>query len=100
VRKFVVHHEAKAELRKSREWYDSQQPGLGLELLDDLRAALSRIERDPEVGIRYLNTQFRFYRVHRFPFVIYYLSMPDYLCVMAIAHERRRPGYWKKRKPE
>lgn len=98
--KSVIHQEAKAELRKSREWYERQQEGLGLELLDDVRAALSTIERDPAIGVRYLNTPFMFYRTNRFPYVIYYLELEDHLCVMAIAHERRRPGYWKTRKPE
>lgn len=100
MKQLIVLREAKAELGKSRKWYDKQQTGLGLELVDEVLAALSRIERDPETGPRYLNSQFRFYRVRRFPFVIYYLSTPDIICVMAITHERRRPNYWRNRTPK
>lgn len=98
--KIVVHTHAKAELRKSRRWYDKRQQGLGLDLLDDVEAALTRIDRDPLIGPRVLGTPFRFHRTRRFRFVIYYLELVDHICVMAIAHERRRPGYWRRRKPE
>lgn len=57
MKKLIVHEQAKAELRKSRKWYDDRRDGLGGELLDDVQAALSRIERDPEIGMGYLNSQ-------------------------------------------
>lgn len=98
--KLVVVREAKRELGKSRRWYDARQPGLGQGLLDDVLNALSRIEINPHIGPRYLNTRFRFHRTNRFPFIIYYFELIDHVCVMAIAHERRRPEYWKRRKPE
>jgi hypothetical protein len=59
--KIVIHEAAKAELRKSRRWYDRRQPGLGIELLDDVRGALARIDSNPTIGLRYLNTHVRFH---------------------------------------
>jgi toxin ParE1/3/4 len=70
------------------------------EFLDDVQAAFDWIHAHPRLGTRYLNTPFRFHRTKTFPFVVYYLELSDHICIMAIAHERRRPGYWKKRKPE
>ena len=98
--RLVVHQHAKSELAKSRRWYERRQEGLGLQMLDDVRSALYWIEAHPQLGIRYLNTPFRFCRTKQFPFVVYYLELSDHICIMAIAHERRRPGYWKKREPE
>jgi len=98
--RLVVHQDARAELKKSRWWYEKRREGLGFELLDDVRAALATIEGDPTLGIRHLKTPYRFYRTKQFPYVIYYLVLADHICVMAIAHERRRPNYWKRRKPE
>jgi hypothetical protein len=98
--KIVVHPFAKAELRKSLHWNDRRQAGLGLRLHDDVQAALSRIECDSTIGMRYLNTPYRFHRTHTFPYVLYYLELEDHVCIMAIAHEKRRPGYWMRRKPE
>lgn len=35
--------------------------------------------------------------VHRFPYHVAYLVIEDEIRVLAIAHDRRRPGYWKPR---
>jgi hypothetical protein len=47
--KLVVLAAAKAELRRSRQWYERRQQGLGSDLLDDVLAALTSIERNPDV---------------------------------------------------
>ena len=100
MKRIVLQSEAKAELRKARRWYHKRQPGLGDELLEEVLEALDRIERDNETGMRYEDTGYRFHVLHRFPYVIYYECLPDRVRIVAIAHERRRPGYWKKRKAE
>lgn len=66
----------------------------------EVRRAINRIENDPALGARYRNSDVRFLCVSRFPYVIYYREQLDHIWIGAIAHERRRPGYWKKRKPE
>ncbi len=35
--------------------------------------------------------------VHRFPYALLYFEQPEVVRVLAIAHERRRPGYWRGR---
>ena len=37
--------------------------------------------------------------VSRFPYYLAYLVTSDAIHVLAIAHERRRPGYWSGRTP-
>ena len=95
----IVDAEARAELDGAMEWYDHRQQGLGLELLHEVEAAINRIGSDPKIGARYRNTAYHFYRVKRFPYVLYYLDLPDTIWIAAIAHERRRPGYWRRRMP-
>jgi hypothetical protein len=36
--------------------------------------------------------------VARFPYSIVYKQDPDKIVIVAIAHQRRRPGYWQRRK--
>lgn len=36
-------------------------------------------------------------RVPDFPYRLVYLIQPDELLVVAIAHEKRKPGYWRDR---
>jgi hypothetical protein len=65
--RIVLLNQARAELRSSRRWYDEQQDGSGIALLNDVHEALDRIQRDPTLGIRYLGSRFRFHRAKRFP---------------------------------
>jgi hypothetical protein len=33
--------------------------------------------------------------VHNFPYHVVFLQLRDRISVLAIAHDRRRPGYWR-----
>ncbi len=33
--------------------------------------------------------------VKRFPYYLVYLEMATHIRILAIAHDRRKPGYWK-----
>lgn len=96
----TIHSGAEAELLEAMDWYDNKRFGLGLDLLIEVQRALQKIEENPTMGARHANTVFRFIRTKRFPYVIYYEEFADHLWVTAIAHERRRPNYWRGRKPE
>jgi toxin ParE1/3/4 len=39
-------------------------------------------------------------KVNRFPYLVFYDESDEDIWVAAIAHERRRPDYWRNRKPE
>jgi toxin ParE1/3/4 len=95
-----IHSEADAELLEAMEWYDEKEFGVGLELMREVQNAVARIETDPGIGARYRDSDIRFFRTERFPYVIYYREYRDHVWVAAIAHERRRPSYWRDRKPE
>jgi toxin ParE1/3/4 len=36
--------------------------------------------------------------LHRFPFTLIYAPSSHVLYVLAVAHDRRRPGYWLSRR--
>jgi hypothetical protein len=38
--------------------------------------------------------------MERFPYLIFFLELPDCFWIAAIAHGARQPDYWKERKPE
>lgn len=40
----------------------------------------------------------RRFLMRRFPFSVVYRLEPDAVIVIAVAHARRRPGYWRKRR--
>ena len=39
----------------------------------------------------------RRFAVKRFPYHVFYLEAPLEIRILAVAHDRRKPGYWKNR---
>lgn len=95
----LVHSKARAELDKEIGFYERRKKGLGLDLHSQVEKTIAKIQANPELGSPY-KRDFRFFRVRRFPFVIYYAELIDAIWVVAVAHGRRRPNYWRKRKRE
>ena len=97
-RAFRPEPEASAELEDAAVWYDSQRPGLGLEFVQAVDAALERIARWPQIG-RHIpgvpnDVPARRCPVHRFPYHIAYLEWEGVIRLLAFAHDSREPGYW------
>ncbi len=89
---------ASDELAEAVRWYDTHRPGLGGEFLDAIAATLAFIESTPEVGTP-LSPDGRTRRalVTRFPYQVVYRIRPAEIVVVAVAHLKRRPGYWTSR---
>ena len=97
-----LHPEARDELARAAEWYESQQPELGLEFAAEVYRALAVIDTHPEGGQPWTGRRgqalgVRRHVLRRFPFVLPYLVVEDLVVVLAVAHTRRRPGYWLSR---
>jgi toxin ParE1/3/4 len=39
------------------------------------------------------------YRIPRFPYLVIFLEADAAIQLVAVAHGKRRPGYWRKRLP-
>ena len=90
--------EASAELEDAAIWDNSQRPGLGVEFVEAVDAALEQIARWPQIG-RVIpgvpdDVPARRFPVARFPYHIAYLDWDGVIRLLAFAHDRRRPGYW------
>lgn len=94
----VIHTKARGELDAAIAYYEKRRVGLGLELQDEVEQAVLAIQQNPQIGSPYKATEFRFYLVHRLSYVLYYVELEGALWIMAIAHGKRRPDYWKRRK--
>lgn len=97
---FTLHPDAEVELRGVLDYLDDKQAGLGSELLAEIEMALQRISENPksyatedELGVRYCP-------LGKFPYTLVYLDKEEYIWVVALAHQSRRPAYWKHRQPE
>jgi len=92
-----ISDEADAEMIGAARWYESHRAGLGHEFLDAVDVVVTRIAETPRVGSTVpgvVDTEIRRQPVEKFPYHVVYLELPDHLRVLAVAHDRRRPGYW------
>lgn len=93
------HRAASAEAEAAVRWYNERMAGLG----DDFRAELVLgIERIAEAPLLWPASTYdrraRRYLLSRFPYSIVYVIEDDgHVTVAAVAHGKRRPGYWRRR---
>ncbi len=57
---------------------------------------LNVIVANPSIGMR-LRADLRRLSFNRFPYTVIYRRLGDDVRVLAVAHQRRRPGYWAHR---
>ena len=89
---------ASEEFAEAVRWYEARRPGLGADLHDAINATIEAIERQPEIGAAdYADRISRRVSVSRFPHHVVYRLKDDEIVILAIAHMKRRPGYWKHR---
>jgi len=79
-------------------------PGLGADLADEVDHALDLIAESPTAwplwpGVGEAIGVHRFL-LARFPFAVGYLVEANGIVILAVAHLRRRPGYWLDRLAE
>lgn len=93
----IVHDEAIEELDAAISYYENQKVGLGLDFLSEVEQALGKIQQNPNLGAVYRVAELRRYVIQRFPFLIFYAELEEFIWIVAIAHGKRRPDYWRQR---
>jgi toxin ParE1/3/4 len=99
VKPVVVHPDARAEWDHAIGYYESKVTGLGLDFHTKVEQALQKIQQAPQVWPRHRDPRFRKYVMERFPYLIFYMERAEDIWIMAVAHAKRRPDYWKWRSP-
>lgn len=92
------HPEAVAEFDTAVRWYEEQEPGIGLTLIDRAQQARKDLAHWPNAAPPFTTTDdgtvIRSKAVGGYPYRIVYTVEPDTILILAYAHERREPGYW------
>jgi plasmid stabilization system protein ParE len=71
---------------------------LGARLFAAVTGAMTLIESHPEIGSpRRGHAAARQLKVRGFPYLVAYRIRPGDVYVVAVAHAKRRPGYWRHR---
>jgi plasmid stabilization system protein ParE len=87
---------AEAEFLRAIRWHAAQRPGLGDRFVSAVESAVQRAARIPETGSPHLYGTRRML-VERFHYDVIYIVRDDEVLVVAVAHQRRKPGYWRRR---
>ena len=89
---------AAEELAAAVGWYEDRRAGLGSEFFDAIVRTLNRIAEVPEAGSPFRDLNARRMLVAGFPYQVVYRIDSDESRVIAFAHLKRRPGFWRHRR--
>lgn len=95
-RLFSIHETAEVEINEAADFYDIESPGLGSVFIDEVQRVIEIISLFPGAApvVRGL---VRKKPLVKFPYSLVYSVRQDELRLLAVAHQRRRPFYWRGR---
>ena len=93
---YRFHPDADAELGDAAQFYESRMTGLGKSFAAEVERTIALVREFPEAGSSAGPRQRRVV-LARFPYSIVYRHDPGAIVIVAVAHQRRRPGYWRAR---
>jgi plasmid stabilization system protein ParE len=93
----VFHPEAIEEAEAAARWYRERSPQAAARFVEEIHLVIDRILAGPARWPRGPHGT-RKLKLPCFPFLVTYREVHDVIQILAIAHGRRLPGYWKKRK--
>jgi plasmid stabilization system protein ParE len=97
VRPIHLRRVAKRDLREAATWYRERDPNLAGRFLDEVYKTLALLQQFPHTGgpvFGVADPNTRQLPVDNFPYQVVFKRLPLRIAVLAIAHERRKPGYW------
>lgn len=90
--------QALADAEQAADWYiDRDAWEAARAFHEELAKALARIGAEPGLGTP-AQSGTRMLPIHRFPYSLVYRADGDTLRVIAVAAQRRRPGFWRGRR--
>jgi len=90
------HDAAQSEFGEAAVYYEREVEELGARFIAQVEVAVAQILAAP-LRPRCFVGECRKVRVERFPYSLIYRVKCGQLQIIAVAHMKRRPGYWKKR---
>ncbi|MDP2182165.1 MAG: type II toxin-antitoxin system RelE/ParE family toxin [Actinomycetota bacterium] len=91
------HEGAQAEFDEAVAFYAMERVSLGEGFIQAVEHASAHARTHPE-SAAVIRGRVRRMRVERFPYSVMYSVVGDVIRVLAVAHDRRRPFYWSRRR--
>jgi len=93
----TFHPDALGEAERARNWYQERNPLAARGFVRELEHGINRIAESPGSWPRYTKGTRRYLLVS-FPFSLVYRVSGSSIQILAVAHHKRRPGYWSDRR--
>jgi toxin ParE1/3/4 len=91
-----IHEAAENELNDAADFYDLESPGLGETFINEIHRAIDLIARFPEAS-PLIRGRIKRKVLIKFPYTIIYSVRAKEIRILAVAHQKRRPVYWRGR---
>jgi plasmid stabilization system protein ParE len=88
--------EADEEFREAARYYESEAPGVGLAFIAEVHRAILVIVSHPK-SAKIVRDGIRKKVLSHFPYSLLYSQETDLILIVAVAHHKRRPTYWRSR---
>lgn len=96
-RSVFVHEMAEGEINEAADFHDIESPGLGSAFIDETHHAIRHISEFPNAA-PVAAAQVRKKVLVKFPYSLLHSVESDEIRVLAVAHQKRRPFYWRGRR--
>jgi plasmid stabilization system protein ParE len=90
------HESAEEEADAALAWYEARSPKAADRFFEELTRLFDQIASSPQI-FAFIASGRRRAVLHRYPFSVIFAEGPGQIYVLAIAHAKRRPGYWRNR---
>jgi toxin ParE1/3/4 len=89
--------EALADFEAAVDWYlDALAFVAAEDFADEVEQAIRLIESFPNAGINAPHKT-RVFTLRKFPYRLVYRAEPEHVRIIAVAHQRRKPSFWRGR---
>lgn len=90
----VISASARQDFREAVDHYDKESISAGDRFAEQINATVQLISERPMIGPLNAFGE-RQFKVETFPYNVIYQPEPRRILVLAIAHHKRKPGYWR-----
>ncbi|MDO8312892.1 MAG: type II toxin-antitoxin system RelE/ParE family toxin [Sideroxyarcus sp.] len=88
--------EADEEFREAARYYESEAAGVGLSFITAVHKGVAEIVELP-LASQDIRAGIRKKVLRHFSYNLFYAIEADIIVIVAVAHQRRRPNYWRAR---
>lgn len=96
MKQLSFHPASPREIKAAHAWYLQQSVQSADGFYEELLPALDHVQRQPRLYPAHSHGTQRV-MLDRYPFAIVYRELLNEIQIIAVAHAKRRPGYWARR---